>query len=316
MIMNTKNLAPVVLFTYKRLPILKRSIESLLLNKECSLTDLIVYSDGPKTKSDEEGVNSVRVYLKKLKGFKSITFIFRDKNLGLAESFIQGITETFVTHEKAIFLEDDNFVSKHFLSFMNDALNHYKNNEKVICISGYSMPIKPEQKEPYFVRGAETWSMGTWRRGWKYFCADAKKLASDIEARGLSKKFDEDGFGFGQTLQNQIRGKVDSWGVRWQASAFLNGLYCLYPHIPLCISIGFGVDSVHCSEYSPSFRKPEDLSIYPITDFPNEVFQKKEVIVAIQRMRGVRPYQKVLNGIKCIPSRFLRKITFISKKYL
>jgi hypothetical protein len=285
-------------------------VESLLLNKECSSTDLIIYSDGPKTKNDINELVEVRSYLKTLYGFKSIKYIFREKNLGLAESFIQGITETLNQHEMAIFLEDDNFLSPYFLSFMNKALDYYKDNEKVICVSGSSFPIKNEQKEPYFLRGAETWSMGTWRRGWKYFCADAKKLAEEIQNHGLSKKFTENGFPYDETLRNQIRGRVDSWGIRWLASAFINDKYCLYPHIPLCVNIGFGADSVHNAVYSPSMRNPSDLSKGPIDIFPDIVTEKKEVSIEIKRMNKALPYQKAINRVRRFPYHVKDKILF------
>lgn len=295
--MKIKTFAPVVLFTYKRLPILKRVVESLLANKECPSTQLIIYSDGPKTENDEMAVGEVRSYMKSLKGFKSIEFIFRDKNLGLAESFIQGITETLSRYEKAIFLEDDNLLSKYFLSFMNEALDYYKDNEKVICVSGYSWPIQPIQEQPYFLRGAETWSMGTWRRGWKFFCADGAKLLSDITSRGLSEKFISDGFGFDAMLQNQIDGKIDSWGVRWWTSAFINDMYCLYPNEPLCVSIGYGADSVHCTGYSPLFRSPTELALKPISNFPGVVEEKKEVSLAIRRMNKILNHSSISKHI-------------------
>lgn len=280
-------LAPVVLFTYKRLGITKRVVDSLLENKECPETDLIIYSDGPKKESDTNEVNEVRKYLENLKGFNSVSFIFREKNLGLAQSFIQGITETLNKHEKAIFLEDDNLLSKSFLSFMNEALERYKDEEKVICVSGYSLPLWPALKHPYFLRGAETWSMGTWPRAWKYFCADGEKLFMDLQNKNLVKKFCSDGFGFYKMLQNQIAGKIDSWGVRWQASAFVNDMYCLYPHKPLCISIGYGTDSVHCNNYNPLFRRPSDLTSETITEFPADVKEATGTGLRIKFMNKV-----------------------------
>jgi len=281
---NAKEYAPVVLFTYKRLPILKRVVASLLSNEECPRTPLTVYSDGPKTEGDEPAVKETRAYLKVLTGFKSIEFIFRDRNLGLAQSFIQGITETLQRHQQAIFLEDDNLLSKHFLSFINQALDYYKNNEKVICLSGFSFPLKPAPKQPYFLRGAETWSMATWQRGWKYFCADGKKLLADIESQGLTKKFSSDGFGFDRMLKRQINGEIDSWGVRWWTSAFVNDKYCLYPEKPLCVSIGYGSDSVHNASYSPILRRPSDLSDKPIVGLPDAVVEKAEISLAVRRM--------------------------------
>ncbi len=43
------NLAPVVLFTYKRFSVTRKVIDSLLGNEEADRTELIVYSDGPRT---------------------------------------------------------------------------------------------------------------------------------------------------------------------------------------------------------------------------------------------------------------------------
>jgi len=265
--------APIVLFTYKRLPILARVVDSLLRNRECRFSKLIIYSDGPKTQSDDTSVNDVRAYLDTIDGFEHIDYIYRDKNYGLAKSFSTGITETLEKYKKAIFLEDDNLLSEHFLSFMNQALVKYNDNQKVSCITGYSFPIWPPKKAPYFVRGAETWSMATWRRGWSNFNEDAAALLTEIDQKRLRNKLSLDGNGFYEMLQSQIEGKIDSWGVRWMVSAFVNDLYCLYPNQPLCVSIGFGEDSVHCKTYSPIFRLPIDLSSEPITCFPEVVEQ-------------------------------------------
>lgn len=307
---------PVVLFTHKRLPILRRVVDSLLSNRECFFTPLIVYSDGPKTNEDEEAVKEVRSYLSNLKGFQSIEFVFRGSNLGLAQSFIQGITETLIRYEKAIFLEDDNLLSKHFLSFMNKALDYYQDNEKVICVTGYSWPLRPAQKRPYFLRGAETWSMGTWRRGWKHFCADGDRLLSDIKNKGLLEKFRNDGFRFYEMLQSQNSGEIDSWGVRWWTSAFVDDTYCLYPHKPLAVSIGYGIDSVHCANYSPLFRRENDLARKPVRKLPSAVNEKLEVSCAVKHMNKTLYQRKrnLLYRIKQICRHFIQKGKVISDR--
>lgn len=278
------NLAPIVLFTYKRLAVTKRVLDSLLTNKECSSSRLIVYSDGPKNRNDEEAVEEVRSYLKTITGFEQIEYFYREQNLGLAQSFICGITETLAKYEKAIFLEDDNLLSEHFLSFMNQALEHYESNPRVICITGYSWPIWPKQKTPYFICGAETWTMATWRKGWRNFNADGMALLREIDQGKLRGRFSRDGFGFYKMLQQQVSGKIDSWGVRWWASAFVNDMYCLYPNETLCVSIGYGEESVHCQNYSFMFRLPADLAKKPISCFPDFVRQKTLVTFLLRLM--------------------------------
>jgi hypothetical protein len=289
--------APIVLFTYKRLPILKKVINSLKINNECRFSKLIVYSDGPKSSVDEATVKEVRSYLMTINGFAQIEYIYRDKNLGLAQSFIRGITETFKKYDKAIFLEDDNLLSEHFLLFMNQALVEYADNPRVICVTGYSFPIWPKKKVPYFIRGAETWSMATWRRGWAHFNEDGAALLHEIHLKNLRGKLSRDGFRFYEMLQNQIAGKVDSWGVRWVVSAFVKDLYCLYPNEPLCVSIGSGPESVHSANFSPLCRLPEDLLQQPIVYFPKVVKQAFMIELLLRLMNEKIRLQDKYNRI-------------------
>ena len=304
------DLAPVVLFTYKRLAVTKRVVDSLLANKECQSSRLIVYSDGPKNRNDEEAVEEVRAYLKTIVGFEQIEYIYRERNFGLAQSFIGGITETLARYEKAIFIEDDNLLSEHFLSFMNQALVHYESNPRVICITGYSWPIWPKQKAPYFIRGAETWTMATWRRGWENFNVDGSALLREIDQGMLKRGFSRDGFGFYEMLRQQVAREIDSWGVRWWASAFVKDMYCLYPNETLCVSIGYGEESVHCRNYNFVFRLPEDLAKEPISCFPDVVRQEVVVIFLLRLMNLKLRCSSMFARITRLVRKFLKKISY------
>src|SRR5690242_744911 len=87
------NWAPIVLFTYDRVGHTRRTLDALTVNEGAEESDLFIYSDGPKTAADEVAVCSVREYLKTVTGFKSITVIEREQNMGLAHSVIAGVTE-------------------------------------------------------------------------------------------------------------------------------------------------------------------------------------------------------------------------------
>jgi hypothetical protein len=289
-------LAPVVLFTYRRLHLLRRVVDSLLANPESADTRLIAYSDGPRAEKDRQEVAEVRAYLQSLTGFKSIDLRFREHNLGLAESFMQGISETLERHESGIFLEDDNLLSRHFLAFMNGALTRFADNERVVCITGYSFPIWPKRREPYFIRGAETWSMATWRRGWRVFESDGSKLKRQLDARGLRRQVNRIGVDFYGMLQQQIRGQIDSWGVRWWVSAFLHDMYCLYPHEPVCVSIGYGEGSVHCTTYDPLFRDRRELASRPIDDLPEAVHESAGTTALLRLMNARLAMQRLVRS--------------------
>jgi hypothetical protein len=309
--------APVVLFTYRRLEVTKKVIESLLENKECSQSELIIYSDGPRSEKDIVTVDETRKYLKTIKGFKSIEYIFRENNLGLSRSFISGITETFQKYEKAIFLEDDNLLSPFFLDYINMALEKYKSNPKVICITGYSWPLLIRQSKPYFVRGAETWSMATWKRGWAHFNHNAHDLMNQLQTCDLKKLFSREKFAFYGMLQQLVNGEIDSWGVRWWTSAFVNDMYCLYPNNPFCVSIGFGADSVHNVEDSPFFRLPKELVQKPFDEnkFPKIVTQTKKVSFLLRIMnKGYTAYFNLYEKVSSYLRRRLIKFKWLIGK--
>lgn len=251
---------PVAIFVYKNLETTRAVVAALLENKESADTKLIFFSDGPKSETERSEVEEVRNFCSSVSGFESVDIIHRASNLGLAESFITGITETLDAYPSAIFLEDDNLVSPFFLSFMRSALEQFAEEPRVICISGFSYPQIPSPKAPYFLLGAETWSMGTWRRGWHQFEENAEFLLDEIDRLRLRRKLNLYGFDFYRMLRSQVNGEIDSWGVRWWASAVYQEKYCLFPAEPHCVSIGDKADAVHARGYNPLMRQERDLA--------------------------------------------------------
>jgi len=232
------NLAPIVLFTYNRPWHTKQTVEALQKNIYAEQSHLFIFSDGPKTEKDEPKVKEVREYLKTIKCFKNIEIIERDKNWGLANNIIDGITKVVNQYGRVIVLEDDLVTSPYFLKFMNDGLNMYEEEEKVISVHGYVYPIKG-LPEIFFLRGADCLGWATWKRGWDLFEKDGKKLLDELEKRKLTKPFDFNGaYPYTKMLKDQVEGKVDSWAIRWYASAFIQEKLTLYPGISLVKHIG------------------------------------------------------------------------------
>lgn len=243
------SLAPITLFTYNRFWHTQQTVESLQKNELAVDSDLLVFSDGPKTESDIAKVTEVRSHLKTICGFKSVTIIERDKNFGLAQSIINGVTDIVNRHGKIIVLEDDMVTSPYFLKFMNEALEFYKDEERVISIHGYVYPVKAKLPETFFLRGSDCWGWATWKRGWDLFESNGQKLLKELKHKKLQKRFDFNGaFPYIQMLQDQIKGKNDSWAVRWYASALLQDKLTLYPGKSLVFNIGNDESGTHCQD--------------------------------------------------------------------
>jgi hypothetical protein len=241
--------APIVLFVYNRPSHTKRTVEALKNNIFAKFSNLIIYSDGPKNFIDEENVSTVRKYLSVITGFKSIAVKKQKKNIGLANSIISGVSTVIRTYGSVIVLEDDLVTSKYFLQFMNLALDKYKNKKQVISIHGYAYPFTGKNPETYFLKGADCWGWGTWKRGWDLFETNGKKLLRTIQDRKLVNEFTLQGsYDYMSMLKNQIQGNIDSWAVRWLASAIVADKLTLYPGKSLVRNIGFDKSGVHCEK--------------------------------------------------------------------
>ncbi|WP_143896817.1 glycosyltransferase [Tepidimonas sediminis] len=242
---------PIVLFVYARPEHTKRTIEALLNNRGSSAHDLIVFSDAPRTPDKIYAVTAVREYLKTVKGFRSVTVHYRVQNLGLANSIITGVKQVLSEHERVIVLEDDMVTSPYFLDYMNEGLDRFAADERVISIHGYVYPVQQPLPEAFFLPGADCWGWATWRRGWRLFNPDGRALLNELRRRGLLEAFDFNGaYSYSRMLEGQIKGKNDSWAVRWHASAFLAGKLTLYPGRSLVRNIGLDDSGTHCGDDS------------------------------------------------------------------
>lgn len=242
-------LAPIALFVYNRPGHTQKTIEALQKNILAPESDLIIFSDGYKDSPESQaGVLAVRSYLKTIAGFNSVKIIEREKNNGLANSIIAGVSEVIAQFGRIIVLEDDMLSSRYFLQYMNEALNLYEADDRVISIHAYIYPITEKLPETYFLRGADCWGWATWKRGWDLFESDGQKLLQELESKKLTAEFDFAGsYPYTQMLRDQIAGKNNSWAIRWYASAFLKNKLTLYPGRALISNIGFDSSGTHCN---------------------------------------------------------------------
>ena len=298
------NLAPVVLFTYNRPWHLRQTVEALQKNELAADSELFIFSDGPKTDSDVYKVEEVRKYIKTIDGFKNITIVERDKNWGLADNIIDGVTRIVNQYGKIIVLEDDLVTGPYFLRFMNDALDKYEYEDKVACVSGYVFPIKG-LPETFFIKGADCLGWGTWERGWKLFEKDGRKLLKGLRQKNLLDRFDLFGaYGFSKMLKDQIAGKNQSWAIRWYASALLHDKLILYPGVTLLTHIGSDGSGTHCGDDdSGFFEAPVSNEPIKLSDIPVE--ENTEALEAFSEfLRKLRPSLK---------SRILRRVNRIMR---
>jgi glycosyltransferase involved in cell wall biosynthesis len=245
-ITNTASYAPIALFVYNRPDHARQTIEALNENELSAESDLIIFADGPKNSGAQAKVNEVRELIKNVSGFRSLTIYESPNNKGLANSIIDGVTKVCEEYGRIIVLEDDLVTSPWFLKYMNDALNVYEHDERVISVHGYIYPVDEPLPETFFLRGADCWGWATWRRGWELFEPNGAKLLAELRQQKTTRQFDYDGaYPFTHMLEDQIAGRNDSWAIRWHAAAFLANCLTLYPGKSLIDNIGTDASGTH-----------------------------------------------------------------------
>lgn len=285
----TSELAPILLFVYKRPSQTRKTLEALSRNLLAKESVLYVYCDGPKdgmSDNDLQKISDVRKVVREKKWCKVVHIFESSNNKGLANSIINGVTKQISRWGKVIVLEDDLITSERFLDYMNHGLNLYSDEEKVMQISGHQFPIDIDAKgKSFFLHLTTSWGWATWERAWKKFDPIAtgyEKLKTDRE---LSARFDFDSsYPYTRMLFNQMdRKTIDSWAIRWWWTVFRENGLSLFPDKPLVLNIGFGEEASHTSGKNP-FEDNSFIINYLIDSFPSQITEDTSHAKKIQTL--------------------------------
>lgn len=301
---SMKTHAPVALFVYNRPWHTQQTVEALLANREAAKTDVYIFSDAPKNAAASQLVNEVRTYIKKVSGFQSVVIIERESNFGLARSIIDGVTGICNKFGRIIVMEDDLITSSHFLSYMNEALDKYENNEQVMQIAGYMFPVDLKiQEDSLFLPFTSSWGWATWKRAWDYFDEASIGFEQLVKNRNMKYAFNLNGnIDYFKMLKSQLSGQNNSWAVRWYLSVFLMKGVVLYPAKTLVNNLGFDGSGVNC--VASSIEEDDIEEGFIVNSFPQsiEISKKyKELVKKIPKPKlNIRT---IINSLKKLRKR-------------
>ena len=114
----------------------------------------------------------------------------------------------------------------------------------------------------FFLKGADCWGWGTWKRSWDLFETNGKILQDQLKSFNLEREVNfNNSYNFSKMLEDQIKGKNNSWAVRWYISAFLNNMLTLYPGKSYIQNIGFDEYGTHFNSYTNVYEVELNNSI-------------------------------------------------------
>lgn len=239
------NISPVVLFVYNRPEHTRETLKALSCAEFADLTKLYIYSDGPKNQCSEEEINKikeVRDIIREKKWCGEVFIIESEKNKGLADSIINGVTEVINVYGKIIVLEDDIKVSKGFLRYCNEALQIYCGDERVMHISASMYDVEvSEGKETFFLKVLSCHGWATWKRAWEKFSNDALDHYTYFHSdQKRLYDFDVDGNAYYmKQLRRNVTGELKTQAVLWYASWLRHDGLSLFPKKSLIYNTGF-----------------------------------------------------------------------------
>lgn len=246
-----KGLAPIIVFCYNRPGHLRQTLEALAKNDLANQSILYIYCDGAKADATSEQLQKiadVRAIAYQTSGFKELHVVARETNIGLMNNIVSAVTEIVNNYERVIVFEDDMITSQGTLRYFNDALEVYKDEEKVMHIVSYMFPHRfflPQTflyTVPYPGGGWATWS-----RAWKYYPNDINALYEYWKGnRSYFNYWDNDGRDLVTQLEDNYKGTLRTWFIRWYAVMLKMGGLTLYPGRSLVTNIGFDGTGDNC----------------------------------------------------------------------
>lgn len=288
--------APIALFVYRRVDLLSRVLDALEACPEFSRSDVYVFSDGAKTPAVAADVQAVRA-LVRARLMPNMRLVEAPENKGLANAIIEGATRLCEEYGRVIVIEDDLIVSPAILTWFNDALTAYEDEQRVMQISGhmFNVPELKNRQVGVFLPITTSWGWATWRRAWNHFDAKAPGWENLETNSHLRRQFNMNGvYPYARMLRRQMNGQVDSWAIRWHWAVFIAEGLTLFPPETFVLNEGNDPKATHKSDQG---RARRHINFRTHTaDLPQKIEIDADVYLAVQRsIARARSWSKLIS---------------------
>lgn len=228
-------------------------LDSLKLNPLFEESEKYVFIDGPRKERDIAIIKAVEQLALGVTDNVKVSL----KNKGLGSSIIAGVSEVLSKHDSVIVLEDDLRLMTGFLTYMNECLERFKDDERILSVCGYSLKVKTPKdygSTVYLGDRASSWGWGTWRDRWEkvdWNVSDWKEFSTDKKAISAFNRCGSDMFGM---LRDYMEGRNRSWAIRFCYHQFKHGLCSVHPIKSLVDNDGFGINATNCRQKYNRFK--------------------------------------------------------------
>lgn len=247
--------SPVLFIIFNRPETTKRVFAEI---RKYRPAKLFIAADGPRENKvgEKERCEQAREITENIDWPCKVKRLYQKKNLGCKYAVSGAIDWFFENVEEGIILEDDCLPNSSFFTFCEQMLGLYRNNDKVMCVSGDNfLPKKMQKKEGlYFSKYVHIWGWATWKRAWKNYDVEIKNWPKIKRLGLLNKYFDnfiEKVYWF--TIFNAVYDKkIDTWDYQFVYHTWKNGGVSAMPNTNLISNIGFDKEALHTKAINSS----------------------------------------------------------------
>lgn len=204
--------------------------------------------------------------------------LFRETNLGCRKAVSTAIDWFFQHEEAGIILEDDCLPHASFFSYCEDLLHYYRNDTRVMHISGSNIMrgwVHDSDYPYYFSHHTAIWGWATWRRAWRHYDA-ATPLLPEIQRKNyLWRRFFNplDARMLLRPLWDTHNNQLDTWDYQWSFTMLIQSGLSIMPNVNLIRNIGFGSGATHTFNNSHPWANLPTESIARPLRHPNFVIR-------------------------------------------
>lgn len=284
--------APIAIFAFNRPKSLTAMIDSLKKNELYDASEKYIFIDGPRNDHDREKIKKV------IQIAREVTQNIRisERNKGLGASIISGVTEVINLYGSAIVLEDDLRLMPGFLSYMNEALEKYRDHSDIFSICGYGLKIKRPKNyvgDVYLSDRSSSWGWATWADRWNsvdWEVKDFAELKANASARRAFNRAGSDMYGM---LRDYMEGKNHSWAIRFCYSQFRQKRFSVHPFSSFVENDGFGEGATNCKQRYSRFETTPNHSLQ--VHLPPQLERKDDILRQLHRYHSIliRIYSKI-----------------------
>ncbi len=296
---------PIALFCHKRLDTLKKCINALVKCPESCISELIIFSDAAASEKVANKVIAVREYIATITGFNSIKIISREMNLGVDYNLIDGLTYMKNEYDQFIVVEDDLIVEPNFITYLNEALEFYRENKNIHTISAFNWIENIPHDYPYdiyFTKRFWPWGWATWSDRMKNIDWEIEDKKEFLNSKRTQTEFNKWGSDRSMMLTNVIKGEIRTWDIQLDYHFFKENASHVFPVKSLVDNIGYNPkDASHTFVYnryktSKRLKKINQFNFPSILEYNSEICKlfvqknsiKARMVSRIFRYLGIR----------------------------